>query len=96
MGVPFTPPPLFYTPPYPSLGPSAVSPVVFGAFSTSRGHWCVVVRARCCRRISAIVAVSLTRRGGGHWGGEGEGHWGTTRDDDGSDGRSVVMNGSFS
>ena len=54
--------------PYPSLGPSAVSPVLFSAFSTSRGRWCVVVTARCCGCISAIVAVSLTRRGGGDWG----------------------------
>jgi len=83
------------TSPYPSLGPSAVSPVAFGAFSTSCGHWCVVVRARCCGHISAVVAVSLTCRGGGDWGGEGEGRWGTTRDDDGGHGRVLLLVGLF-
>ena len=36
-----------------------------------------MVKVRCCGHILAIVAMSLTCRGGGDWGGEGE----TTRDE---------------
>jgi len=99
-GVPLTPPlrcpiPL-PNPPYPSLGPSAASPIVFSTFSTSRGRWCVVVRARCCGHILAVAAVSLTCRGGGDWGG---GRWGMVGDHEGRWWwwwKSVIINGSLS
>jgi len=92
-GVSYTPRPLSYTGLYASLplpGALCCVSISFGVFSTSRCRWCVVVTARCCGRVSAVVAVSLTRRGGGDWGGkvrEGGGRGG-------GDGRVLTLDGS--